>query len=97
MEKLDMIYGGKEGDRSTIHLHLREGKPHQEILKAAGDLKADMIVIGSHGRSGLERSIFGSVAEKVMKLADIPVLLIKLKSGSETGHPESGAGARDPA
>lgn len=89
-EKLDRTYSGKEGDGPAVHLHLREGKPHEEILNAAGELKADMIVIGSHGRSGLERSIFGSVAEKVLKLADIPVLLIKLRGGpgAEIQDPE---------
>ena len=80
-DKMEQLYGRKGDAGSALVLHLKEGKPHEEILKAAEELEADLIVIGSHGRGGLERSIFGSVAEKIMKLAEVPVLLIKLKGG----------------
>ncbi len=48
----------------------------EEILKMAGQVGADMIVIGTHGRKGLEKIVFGSVAREVVKRADIPVLTV---------------------
>jgi nucleotide-binding universal stress UspA family protein len=54
-----------------------EGSPGQEIVKAAKDWPADMIVIGSHGRSGLGRVLLGSVAEAVMRHAPCPVLIVR--------------------
>ena len=53
------------------------GYPAEEILKVAADRKADMIVMGTHGRTGIDRIIFGSVAEKVVKSALCPVLTVK--------------------
>jgi universal stress protein A len=56
---------------------LREGTPAEEIVRAADDLGADLIVLGSHGRTGLGRLLMGSVAEAVMRRAGCPVLLAK--------------------
>ena len=76
-EKLKSVYHNEDGSHLTGEIHIREGKPHEEILKLAKELDVDMIVIGSHGRTGLERAIFGSVAERVTRMADVPVLVIK--------------------
>jgi nucleotide-binding universal stress UspA family protein len=76
-EKLKTIYHDEDDPQLTGEIHIREGKPHEEILKLAEELDVDMIVIGSHGRTGLERAIFGSVAERVVRMADVPVLVIK--------------------
>ncbi len=76
-EKLKAVYQGAEGTELKAQVHLCEGKPHEEILRTAEELGVDMIVIGSHGRTGLERAIFGSVAERVVRLANVPVLIIK--------------------
>ncbi|UCG39288.1 MAG: universal stress protein [bacterium] len=76
-DKLKTVYLREEyGDLNPV-VHLKEGKPHEEILKAAEEIGADMIIIGSHGRTGLEKAIFGSVAERVVRMAPIPVLLVK--------------------
>jgi nucleotide-binding universal stress UspA family protein len=56
---------------------LRKGQPHEEILKEASERKVDLIVIASHGKTGLKKYFIGSVAEKVMKEAKCPVLLIR--------------------
>ncbi len=56
-----------------------EGAPPTEIMKAAQDWPADLIVIGSHGRGGLQRTILGSVAEAVMRRAPCPVLVVRSK------------------
>jgi nucleotide-binding universal stress UspA family protein len=55
------------------------GKPATEIVKAAKDWPADLIVIGSHGRGGVKRVLLGSVAETVMRQAACPVLVVRGK------------------
>lgn len=54
------------------------GKPYMEIVRAARELEADLIVLGSHGRSGISHLVLGSVAEKVVRLAPCPVFTVKL-------------------
>jgi len=53
-----------------------EGAPEEEILHLAREWQADLIVMGTHGRSGLGRMLTGSVAEYVIRHAEIPVLVI---------------------
>ena len=53
------------------------GSPATEIVRAANDWSADMIVLGSHGRKGVQRALLGSVAEAVMRQARCPVLVIR--------------------
>lgn len=55
------------------------GSPSDEIVKAAKEWPADLIVIGSHGRGGVQRALLGSVAEGVMRHAPCPVLAIRAK------------------
>jgi len=55
---------------------LREGKPAVQILESVGDLDVDLIVMGTHGRSGLRRLVLGSVAEKVLRTTNVPALLV---------------------
>jgi nucleotide-binding universal stress UspA family protein len=52
------------------------GRPGEQVLKFAREHGIDLIVIGTHSRKGLEHTIFGSVAEVVVKGADVPVLTI---------------------
>jgi nucleotide-binding universal stress UspA family protein len=52
------------------------GYPGREILAAAGDEDADLIVLGSHGRGGVEHLLLGSVAEKVLRKAPCPVMIV---------------------
>ncbi len=56
---------------------LRKGVPFVEILNCATHVKADMIVLGTHGRTGLKHALFGSVAEKVVRKASCPVLSVR--------------------
>lgn len=53
------------------------GKPAEAIIQNAEERKADLIVLGSHGRTGVERLLMGSVAERVIVLASSPVLVVK--------------------
>jgi nucleotide-binding universal stress UspA family protein len=67
---------------STIPAHapcwkfLREGTPWTEIVESARKWPADLIVIGTHGRSGLTRLVFGSTAEGVTRHAPCPVVVV---------------------
>lgn len=54
-----------------------EGRPFVEIIRYARDEKIDLVVIATHGRSGLKHALFGSVAEKVVRKAPCPVLVVK--------------------
>ena len=60
-----------------IDRHLREGDPGTEILRLAQEIKCDLIVMGTHGRTGLGRLLVGSVAEQVLRKAPCPVLTVK--------------------
>lgn len=62
--------------------HLVSGTPYREIVKKAEQEKVAMIVMGTHGRRGVEHLLLGSVAEKVVRLAACPVLTVRLSSGS---------------
>lgn len=53
------------------------GDPVSEIVRLADELDADLIVLGTHGRSGLSRLLLGSVAEGVMRKAPCPVVTVK--------------------
>ena len=54
-----------------------EGRPFVEIIRYARDHKIDLVVIATHGRTGLTHALFGSVAEKVVRKAPCPVLVVK--------------------
>jgi nucleotide-binding universal stress UspA family protein len=61
----------------SLHEHVSTGAPADEILALASALGASMVVIGSHGLGGLERWLLGSVAEKVVRGAACPVVVVK--------------------
>jgi len=60
----------------AIEAVVREGTMASEILDQATSMKADLLVIGTHGRSGFERLLLGSVAEKVLRRASCPVMTV---------------------
>lgn len=60
-----------------VEIVIREGNVVREILAQAGDSRADLVVIGSHGHGGVRRLVLGSVAEKVLRQATCPVLTIR--------------------
>jgi len=59
------------------HKIISQGNPSQELLRLSRDLEADLLILGSRGRTGVEKYILGSVAEKVVLQSEVPVLLIK--------------------
>ncbi len=60
---------------------LLDGVPSEQIVAAAKKLKADLIVMSTHGRSGLSHMLLGSVAEKVVRMASCPVLTVRASKG----------------
>ena len=60
-----------------VERFVREGDPAGEILRAAQFTNADLIVMGTHGRTGLSRLLMGSVAEQVLRKAPCPVLTVR--------------------
>lgn len=66
--------------RIPVEAIIIQGVPFAEIIKASKEHKIDLIVIGTHGRTGISHAIMGSVAEKVVRKAPCPVLTIR--------HPE---------
>ena len=62
----------------TMDAQVREGKPATVILEVAEGLRPDLVVIGSHGRSGLDHLLLGSVTERVLRKSGAPVLVVRL-------------------
>jgi nucleotide-binding universal stress UspA family protein len=65
---------------------LRDGVPAQVILAAVGDLDADLVVMGSHGRGGLAHLLLGSTAERVAQRAPVPVLVVPRRAAPALQH-----------
>lgn len=63
---------------------IRTGVPAESIVEAAREAKAELIVVGTHGRTGFERLVLGSVAERVVREAPCPVLTVKAKQAAES-------------
>ena len=68
---------------NTIHIIVEEGDASEAILKAAKNLQADIIVIGSHSSRWLEDIFMGSVTEKVLKHTTIPLYIIPTKNNNK--------------
>jgi nucleotide-binding universal stress UspA family protein len=66
------------GDDVDVHRVLREGVPHQEIVEYVDAVDVDVVVMGTHGRTGLDHYLIGSVTEKVVRRSAAPVLSVRL-------------------
>jgi nucleotide-binding universal stress UspA family protein len=64
------------GRHAATMSYFRAGQPADAIVDAAREIGADAIVIGTHGRRGLTRMFLGSVAERVLRLATVPVIAV---------------------
>jgi len=62
----------------AVETEIREGEPADAILAYAEEIGADLIVAGTHGRSGVKRHLLGSVAERLVRHADCPVMTVRL-------------------
>ena len=75
--------------RAAFHgpweVEVATGHPADAIVRVAQDRKADLIVMGTHGRTGLQHVLLGSVAEKVVRLAPCPVLTVRHRQDATEG------------
>ena len=71
LDELDKMYNGNE-----LMKFMPEGNPQEDILETAKDWNADLLVLGTHGRTGLKHLLMGSVAERVLRHSDIPVMVV---------------------
>jgi nucleotide-binding universal stress UspA family protein len=77
LDQLVKMYGGT----SEIFRFTPEGIPKEEILAASQQWNADLIVMGTHGHTGLQHLLMGSVAEYVIHHSTRPVMVVSLKTG----------------
>ncbi|MGP0069839.1 MAG: universal stress protein [Isosphaeraceae bacterium] len=80
-----------------VEHRMAEGDPAEEILRLTEAQRIDLVVIGTHGRTGLRRVLTGSVAEEVLRKAGCPVLVVKAPLRTTPGEePESTANPGEP-
>lgn len=77
-EYLSGIEKALRADDVKCHTELRRGNVAEEILEYSEKCEADVIVMSTHGRSGLGRWVYGSVTDRVLRYADVPVLLVRV-------------------
>ena len=73
----------KHLDDASIKTLVRDGDSGDAIIEAANELKADVIVLGSHSRRGLDKILMGSVAEKVLRHSKTPLFVIPVSEKEE--------------
>jgi nucleotide-binding universal stress UspA family protein len=62
---------------SKVRYHIKKGDPFEAILHGAEDFTSDLIVLATHGRTGIKRLVIGNVAEKIVRHAPCPVMTVK--------------------
>ncbi len=77
LEQLNALIQKEVPEGTAARCVIRSGKPFVEIIQVAKEEKADLIIIATHGHSGIEHVLFGSTAEKVVRKAPCPVLSLR--------------------
>jgi nucleotide-binding universal stress UspA family protein len=72
------------GERVPVETAVLEGSPSRKIVRYAERKECDLIAMGTHGRGGIDRLLLGSVAERVVRSSEVPVLTVRV--GSENGN-----------
>ncbi|WP_256296964.1 universal stress protein [Haloarchaeobius salinus] len=75
---VETVANAAREDGVDVTTAVRQGVPHEAVLDYADEAAADMIVMGTHGRTGVDRAIIGSVTERVVRTADVPVVTIRM-------------------
>jgi nucleotide-binding universal stress UspA family protein len=75
---LDALSARAEDAGVDIVTEVREGVPSEAILEYARERGVDLVVMGTHGRTGEEKRILGSVAEEVVRSSEVPVLTVRM-------------------
>ena len=79
-EYLDRSAKQLQGSNIEVTTHIvLGGNPAEEIIKAEKELVCDLVVMATHGRSGLSRWAFGSVTDKVLRAGTVPVLMVRAR------------------
>ncbi len=78
LNRLNEFVNNINTQKTNITTGIYEGIPHVEIVRSADENNTDMIIIGTHGRTGLSQVLLGSVAERVIRTSSIPVLSVKI-------------------
>jgi len=81
-EELQALIQREIGERVKASCAVRTGNPHQEILHEAEEKGVDMIIVATHGHSGVEHMLFGSTADRIVKRSRVPVLTIRPEAGT---------------
>lgn len=76
-KSLDDAVAKFAGGKVRVSGRLGEGPAHLEVNRLAEELKVDLVVIGTHGRTGLSHVLLGSVAERVVRTCKVPVLTVR--------------------
>ncbi|WP_424018639.1 universal stress protein [Halorientalis pallida] len=66
-------------DRAPVERIVVEGKPSSSIVEHAAEDDCDLIVMGTHGRGGIDRLLLGSVAERVVRRSSVPVMTVRVE------------------
>jgi len=80
LEKAAKLAAKAEIACETEMLEQHSGQPASAILKQAASWKADLIVLGTHGRRGIRRLVMGSDAEEIVRSAPVPTLLVRARA-----------------
>ena len=75
--KLENFVKNHTTQDDEVDHHLKSGEPAAEINNMVKDLEADMVVMGTHGRTGLKHLLMGSVAESILHAVEVPVLCVR--------------------
>jgi nucleotide-binding universal stress UspA family protein len=79
-DALDAAAERAERDGIPAERHVVEGSPHEAILDAVSMVGADLVVVGTERKSGEYRRLLGSVTERVVRMADVPVHVVKAEA-----------------
>ncbi|MFC2067957.1 universal stress protein [Chloroflexota bacterium] len=83
MDYLNKAKGTIRNKGIKVKIKVGTGKASDEIIKIANEIKADLIAMSTHGRSGFSRWAFGSVTDRVLQGADVPVLIVRVREGTK--------------
>jgi nucleotide-binding universal stress UspA family protein len=79
---LDKAGEGLRSKGVTVKTMAAAGNPAVEILKATDEIGADLVAMSTHGRAGLSRLAFGSVTDKILRQANVPVITVRAPEGT---------------
>lgn len=89
LRAVDAVATRAEGDDVGVTREVRYGVPHEQILAYADEADVDMVVMGTHGRTGFGRAVLGSVTERVVRSSEVPVVTVRATQDLSITDPET--------